>query len=223
MDDLDRQMHKALDGQRYDDFERLATQAQNDLDATLARLSAADALLSAALWYASQDIPVFPVTAAGKQPLLSAAHAATDPLRTTCRGECARQGHGLYDATTDRTTITNWWTRAPQANIGLPTGALFDVIDIDGHTGAISYRTMLAEDMVPTVYGRVTTGRDCGRHLYVKATGDGNGTRIMPGIDYRGAGGYVVAPPSVIAPGGKDYPGVYRWIRPLTLPTGGAA
>jgi hypothetical protein len=51
-----------------------------------------------------------------------------------------------------------------------------------------------------------------GRHLYVAPSGDGNAANFRPGLDYRGAGGYVVAPPS-IGPNGKRY----DWITPLAL------
>lgn len=207
---LDQQMQQALDDGRYEDFERYAAQAQLELEQTHARLSAPGALASAALWYAGQGIAVFPLAVRGKQPLIAAAHKGDDPLRRTCRGDCGRQGHGLYDATTDPAVISAWWEQTPAANIGLPTGHLFDVIDIDGEEGAISYRTMLAEDAVPKIYGWATTGRDCGRHLYIRPTGDRNASHMLPSIDFRGQGGYVVAPPSITERR-------YDWAMPLNI------
>jgi hypothetical protein len=61
------------------------------------------------------------------------------------------------------------------------------------------------------VLGISCTPRAGGIHRYVRATGDGNGAKIAPGIDYRGAGGYVVAPPSMVD--GKRY----GWAQPLDL------
>jgi len=61
------------------------------------------------------------------------------------------------------------------------------------------------------VIGKVITPR-CGDHLYVRASGDGNTSGLLPGIDYRGRGGYVVAPPS-IGPNGVRY----TWTRPIDL------
>lgn len=177
MDELGRRMADAFEREDYDEFERLAAQAQLQLDQTIARLSAPDALREAACWYAGQGIAVFPLQPRNKKPFPGS--------------------RGFKDATTDRQQILAWWTAHPDANIGLPTGELFDVIDIDGEQGAISFRTMLAEDMLPPIYGRARTGRDCGRHLYIRATGDGNSAHLLPGVDYRGAGGYVVAPPSL--------------------------
>jgi hypothetical protein len=45
-----------------------------------------------------------------------------------------------------------------------------------------------------------------GVHLYFLPTGLGNRARFRPGLDWRGAGGYVIAPPSVGVDGT-----VYRW------------
>jgi hypothetical protein len=52
----------------------------------------------------------------------------------------------------------------------------------------------------------VRTGN--GWHLWFHPTGFGNRVHLLPGLDWRGAGGYVVAPPSVHATGGD-----YRWVR----------
>jgi hypothetical protein len=35
-------------------------------------------------------------------------------------------------------------------------------------------------------------------HLYIAATGDGNTTEFVPGVDYRGKSGYVVVAPSTV-------------------------
>jgi Bifunctional DNA primase/polymerase, N-terminal len=71
--------------------------------------------LAAALRYASQGVPVFPLAPRSKFPLISAANG----------------GHGLHDATTDAAQIQAWWMAHPTANIGLRTGVVFDVIDLD--------------------------------------------------------------------------------------------
>jgi hypothetical protein len=158
--------------------------------ATEARLNAPGALLNAALWYASQGLRVFPVRPGLKTPLT---------------------GHGFKDASTDPEKIRNWWAWHPDANIGLPTGYQFDVLDIDGPKGHQSLAELRATGLLdePTI-GFATTPH--GTHLYYPPSGDGNTTALAPGIDYRGMGGYVLATPSRLADGG-----VYRWIEPLNL------
>lgn len=173
---IEQQLDEALRTLDMDRFNRLGEQADQEVAAREARLTAPDALVNAARWYASQGIPVFPLMPGEKKPFPGS--------------------RGFKDATTDLRQVDRWWATHPQANIGLPTGVLFDVIDIDGEQGAISYRALRNTDIIPRIYGKATTGRPCSRHLYIAATGDGNSTAVWPGIDYRGKGGYVVAPPS---------------------------
>jgi hypothetical protein len=150
-------------------------------------------LCASALWYASKGLHVFPVQAGGKQP-----YPGT---------------HGCKDATTDQDQIRAWWTRWPDANIGIATGHLVDVIDIDGPPAGIkSWGRLKIEHKLPPILGKVSTPRPGGNHLYVPATGRGNGAKVAPGIDYRGLGGYVVAPPS------RTDVGHYVWYQPLELP-----
>ena len=142
-----------------------------------------------AIWYAQNGWPVFPLAPNSKQPLLAKRDG----------------GNGLHDATTDLDQVTQWWTQYPEANIGLPTGIKFDVIDIDGPEGIRSF-SELAEDKIPDIHGKVDTPR--GFHLLTLPSGDGNRAGVLPGIDYRGVGGYIVGVPSQI-----DFKR-YTWIIP---------
>jgi hypothetical protein len=168
------------------------------------RLSAPDALANAALWYAAAGWPVFPLKPAGKTPLTR---------------------NGFKDASTNLTQVAAWWRTTPAANIGVPTGVRFDVIDVDGPEGFASLATIrhhncppdcCAETVCPgdpTVLGmeilaKAYTGGG-GRHLLVAPLGHRNGARIMPGIDIRGQGGYIVAPPSRHESGR-----LYDWLTP---------
>ena len=160
-------------------------------EADAARLTAPGALLGAALWYAENGIAVFRLQPRDKKPFPGS--------------------RGFKDATTDAARIRAWWEETPAANIGLPTGHRFDVIDIDPPQGPVSILELRDAGLVPQVIGKVITPR-CGDHLYICPTGDGNGTRLLPGVDYRGLGGYVVAPPS-IGPNGVRY----TWARHLDL------
>jgi hypothetical protein len=162
----------------------------------------------AARYYASViGWPVFPCRPRGKQPLTR---------------------HGFKDATRDLNTIASWWMRWPEANIGTPTGADgcgLDVIDVDGHQGFRSLAELRhgncppnccdeapcpALGPLPASVARCWTPGDdggAGWHLYIPPTGAGNDTHIVPGIDYRGAGGYVILPPSLGANGKR-----YEWL-----------
>lgn len=158
-------------------------------------------LHAAALWYAEQGIPVFPLTPGTKIPL--------------------KGSGGCLDATTDPDHIDAWWAGNPNANIGIATGYLVDVVDVDGHKGQVSRaQNWPMFDGLHTL-GVISTPRPGGMHLYVpRKEGISNGAGLLPGVDYRGLGGYVVAPPS------RNEQGTYTWLRPLdlsTLTTSGAA
>lgn len=149
-------------------------------------------LAAAALWYASQGLHVFPLQPGLKIPY--------------------KGSRGCHDGTDDATRIRAWWSAKPESNIGLATGHLVDVVDIDGTTGQISRARNLALFDSLTVIGIVNTPRPGGVHLYVPTVGFGNSAGKLPGIDYRGVGGYVVVPPSVNTDGVT-----YSWTRPLGL------
>ena len=107
--------------------------------------------------------------------------------------------------------IEAWFKRKPDANVGIVTGMVsgLAVLDIDpAHGGAESLEKLKAEHgKLPTTAMAETGGG--GRHYYFAASLPGlrNRAAIWPGIDLRGEGGMIVAPPSV-HPSGK----CYRWL-----------
>jgi putative DNA primase/helicase len=109
--------------------------------------------------------------------------------------------HGCKDATLDADQIRKWWSMWPDANIGLATGYGFWVLDIDPDGLAWAE----ANDLPATI--EATTGRG-GRHLLYRlpegATVRNSAGVIAPGVDVRGAGGYIVAAPS-LHPSGTRY------------------
>jgi Bifunctional DNA primase/polymerase, N-terminal len=188
-------------------------------------------LRDAALGYASRGIPVLPLhyplphrndiqPISGNQP---------PPTRAGCSCRdpgCGQVGkhplgslvpHGVKDATSNRARVLAWWTRHPQANIGLATGHRFDVLDVDGPTGAQAIRTLASAHGLQSFGPLVRTGGG-GWHYYLAPTGLGN---VRPAglahVDWRGRDGYVVAPPSRHASG---HP--YQWApgRDLDTPPG---
>lgn len=149
-------------------------------------------ILAAALFYAQQGLHVFALTPRSKIP-----HKGT---------------RGCHDATTDEDRIRGWWDRWPDSNVAIATGYTVDVVDIDGAVGQKSRAQNWGMFERLNILGSVLTPRPGGVHLYVKANPNvGNGAGLLPGVDYRGKSGYVVAPPSVTEVGS------YRWLRPLVL------
>ncbi len=100
--------------------------------------------------------------------------------------------------------IDQWWTKYPRAMIGIITGKISGlvVVDIDVPTQAEpELRRLIPHlDQCPTV----NTPRG-GKHLYFLYPGRISNRRgAIPGSDFRGDGGYVVAPPSCNSEG-REY------------------
>jgi hypothetical protein len=119
--------------------------------------------------------------------------------------------HGHKDATTDEAQIRRWWEKWPRANIGVRTGLQSGllVIDEDGQEGMDDMARLEAfHGTLPKMF-TVRTGGG-GRHRYFKYPAGleiKNQTRVGGmTIDIRGAGGYVLAPPSNHISGEE-----YRW------------
>ena len=123
-------------------------------------------------------------------------------------GKHPRTPKGCLDATTDAEQVRAWWLKWPDANVGIATGGGLVVIDVDDRDGGadslVDLRRTLGE--MPDTIEALTGGG--GRHIYL-ATPAGvevrnSASALAPGIDVRGEGGYVVAPPSV-HPSGRPY------------------
>lgn len=136
----------------------------------------------AARVFAASGVPVFPVTAGGKQPLTR---------------------HGFHDATTDLDRVRAWWSAAPAANIGMPTGAASGlvVVDVDVHGPANGYVALDRADNAGLLEGwelLIHTPSD-GLHVYYPASPglvQRSWQAARAGIDFRGDGGYIIVPPS---------------------------
>ncbi len=117
--------------------------------------------------------------------------------------------HGFHDATSSAAAVAGWWRARPDANVGVRTGTEsgLAVLDVDGEDGAKSLRELVAQHgRFDAMWARTGSGW----HAYM-AHPDvevrNSTARIGPGLDVRGDGGYVVAPPSLHASGAR-----YRWI-----------
>ena len=113
-------------------------------------------------------------------------------------------------AASDPGVVGEWWRRWPDANLALATGRRFDVLDLDGEQGVEALRAVLS--IAPAEHpGPVARTGGGGWHLLYAPTGLGNRVGLLPGVDWRGRGGLIVAPPSQHASGHR-----YTWVRPLT-------
>ncbi len=145
-------------------------------------VSGAADLASASMMLATRDIPVFPCTPGGKQPLTT---------------------HGFHEASADLATVRNWWQRWPDANIGIPTGTPsgVDVVDIDVHAGGNGFTAFERARSAGHADGwawlvRTPSG---GVHAYyLRGLVEEQRSWQVPGqhVDFRGDGGYIIAPPS---------------------------
>lgn len=147
----------------------------------------------AAIDYIKRGLAVFPLEEKGKRP---------------------KTRNGFKDATTDAAQVKAWWQQWPNANIGIATGkrsgGIFVIdLDIDEDKGIDGYHTL--EDWqrengkFPETWTAIT-GRG-GYHLYFHSNSEiKNRAGIIDGVDVRGDGGYVVAPPSIHSNGNR-----YEW------------
>jgi len=136
-------------------------------------------------------------------------HSATSEDTCSCGqpncqspGKHPRTPHGVNDATTDEAAIRSWWTRWPSANIGIATGAASGIVvlDIDNrHAGKQSLEELERRHEMLSPTATVRTGGG-GNHLFFRHPGGRIPNRTdllgLSGLDIRGDGGYVVAPPS---------------------------
>jgi hypothetical protein len=111
-----------------------------------------------------------------------------------------------HHAAADPRTVRRWWRRWPDANVGLRTGAASGlvVLDVDhGHGGEASLAQLVdAHEALPATL-EVRTGGG-GRHIYFTHPGGrvaNSAGGLGPGLDVRGDGGYILAPPSRHASG----------------------
>jgi hypothetical protein len=135
--------------------------------------------LRQALAYADRGWPVFPCRPGHKAPATR---------------------HGYRDATTSQQQITAWFGRHPDWNLAIATGAPGpDVLDVDQHGPAGNGFPALARlhnaGLINGATACIRTPRG-GLHLYYTGSDQRNGHLPAHHLDFRSAGGYVLAPPS---------------------------
>src|SRR5262249_8324027 len=143
-------------------------------------------MLRTALKLAARGLHVFPCAPSAKTPA---------------------SAHGCKDATTDVIAIHGWWRENPDYNIGIATGAVSNifVVDVDGWPAETALRKL--EERYSGLPATVEAITSRGRHVYFRypqVSVRNSAGKIADGIDTRGDGGYVLAPPSV-HPSGRRY------------------
>jgi hypothetical protein len=152
-------------------------------------------VLEAAADYARCGIPIFPCSPIDKRPLTP---------------------NGFKDATRDEAQILAWWQQYPNAMIGAPMGPASGIwavdLDLDPAKkidGKAALDQLIARrgPLPPTWISITPRG---GRHLIFAWDPNvdirNSTSKIGPGIDVRGNGGYICLPPSRNATGGT-----YQW------------
>jgi Bifunctional DNA primase/polymerase, N-terminal/Primase C terminal 1 (PriCT-1) len=143
-------------------------------------------LLRTALALAERGLAVFPCLPRAKEP-------ATP--------------RGCLDASKDRHMIAHWWGTNPTYNVAIATGDISGIFvtDIDSVDAELELRQLEAEHGRLPATVEALSGR--GRHLYFNMPSTpvrNSASKVAPGIDIRGTGGYILSPPS-IHPSGRAY------------------
>jgi hypothetical protein len=168
-----------------------------------------DGTLREALAYASRGWPVFPCQPNQKIPATR---------------------HGYRDATTDPERITAWFGRGPAWNLAIATGTPGpDVLDVDQHgqagNGFGAFKRLRQAGLLNSASAYVCTPSG-GLHVYFAGSRQHNGHLAGQHVDFRSAGGYILAPPSQVdgrpyrliktldGLGGLDWGAVTRLLQP---------
>lgn len=159
-----------------------------------------------ALGYAARGWAVLPV----HTPLLHGCSCGQDCGPSA--GKHPRTAHGLKEASCNPDRIWRWWRRWPDANIGIRTGreSGLAVLDVDVRHGgdeSLAVLEAIYEQLPQTLTAHSGGG---GRHLFFRHPGRPipNSAQVgrLPGLDVRGDGGYIIAPPSLHRSGQR-----YHW------------
>lgn len=162
-------------------------------------------MMDRALEYARRGWPVFPCSQLNKQPLIG--------CDTDEDGKDIPNTGGLYKATLDPDQVREWWTRFPNAMIGVPMGSRSGVFAIDPDApkrpgqpdGRVKWAELL-QAHGPHQPTHTHNTPNAGQHILFrwhpdKPITNREGALKKTGINVRGEGGYVIVPPSMVTDG----------------------
>lgn len=164
-----------------------------------------NSLKAAALEYARRGWPVFPL------------HWMENGTCSCGNHDCSREAkhpysklapNGFKDAICDPAVISRWWDEVPFAGIGIQTGVNSGlvVVDVDGESGRVSVANRELPETPTARSGRIDGGT---HYWYQHPGGDVKSKTILPGVETRADGGYIIAAPTVHKSGNA-----YEWIKP---------
>jgi DNA polymerase I len=169
--------------------------------------------LAAVLWYAKHSWKVFAAHTPTAKGCSCSKKKHCPDIGKHPRWHKTLLPHGVTSATTDEALIKTWWRQWPDANIGIATGVesgIF-VLDVDARHDGIISRTSLetTHGPLPPTVERVSG--DGGGHLVFAHPGaavriKNSDSKLAPGLDIRGDGGYIIVPPSLHVSGQQ-----YKW------------
>ncbi len=146
--------------------------------------------LAAAIQYAELGYSVFPCVPNAKNPITP---------------------NGFKDASNDADVVTEWWTKTPNANIGVCTEGLL-VVDVDGDENPWPNDETKAIELTAAPMAITPRG---GRHFIFKQPQErdfrNTEGKLAPKVDTRANGGYIVVAPSSV----NGTP--YKWVEGCEL------
>ena len=147
-------------------------------------------MLEAALEYSGRGISVIPIPPGAKIPGIS--------------------WKQFQETRADENQIRAWWQRWPNSNIGIVTGAISNLVVLDCDA-AEGLEIIEQNGGLPVTAVALTSFDETGfrkRHYYFQHPGERlkNFVKKLPGLDFRGDSGYVLAPPSLHPSGAR-----YEW------------
>lgn len=145
-------------------------------------------LLAAALSYAKEGWPVFPLVARTKQPIAGV--------------------HGQKDASTDEKQIRLWFADNPRLNLAIATGNGLLVIDVDVKNGASGEESLLSLQheigVLPDT--RAVLSGSGGRQLYYRVPVEFESiANLAHGVEVKGTADAITVPPSIHPDTGRAY------------------